>query len=80
LFHFLGLCGGLIEPRLEVRPPCSQAILIADLSSNLTGYETRLHRTETGRWSELIELANTDLEMWAKESFEIATKISSRRH
>ena len=28
--------------------------------------------------SQLIELANTDFESWAKESFEIATKIAYR--
>jgi hypothetical protein len=30
------------------------------------------------KWGQLTELANTDFESWAKESFEIATKITYR--
>jgi hypothetical protein len=29
-------------------------------------------------WTQLTELANTDFESWAKESYEIATKIAYR--
>jgi hypothetical protein len=30
------------------------------------------------KWGQLTELANTDFESWAKESFEIATRIAYR--
>ena len=50
-------------------------------SQNLTRYETRPRRSETGRSfsrASSPNLANTGFESWAKESFEIATKIAYR--
>jgi len=48
-------------------------------SSNLTRLRndaTALRNREEFQRSQLTELANTDFESWAKESFEIATKIA----
>ena len=43
------------------------------------GYEpTTLRNRQEFQGSQLTELANTDFESWAKESFEIATKIAYR--
>jgi hypothetical protein len=44
------------------------------------GYETSHRHSEPARSfsGQLTELANTDFESWAKESFEIATKIACR--
>jgi hypothetical protein len=39
---------------------------------------TALRNREGFQRSQLTELANTDFESWAKESFEIATKIAYR--
>jgi S1/P1 Nuclease len=50
-------------------------------SSNLTRLRneaTALRNRQEFRRSQLTELANTDFETWAKESFEIATKIAYR--
>src|SRR5215510_6074684 len=50
-------------------------------SSNLTPLRndaTALRNRQGFERSELTELANTDFESWAKESFEIATKIAYR--
>src|SRR5262249_49748227 len=50
-------------------------------SSNLTRLRneaTALRTREEFQRSQLNELANTDFESWAKESFEIATKIAYR--
>jgi hypothetical protein len=48
-------------------------------SQNLTRLRneaTTLRNREEFQRSQLTELARTDLESWAKESFEIATKIA----
>ena len=43
------------------------------------GYEpTTLRNRQEFQGSQLTELANTDFESWAKESFEIAAKIAYR--
>ena len=44
------------------------------------GYETSHRRSEPARsfGGQLTELASTDFESWAKESYEIATKIAYR--
>ena len=50
-------------------------------SSNLTRLRneaTALRNRQEFQRSQLTELANTDFESWAKESFEIATKIAYR--
>ena len=50
-------------------------------SSNLTRLKneaTRLQNRQEFQWSQLTELANSDFESWAKESYEIATKIAYR--
>jgi S1/P1 Nuclease len=50
-------------------------------SSNLTRFRneaTSLRNRQEFQRSHLTELTNTDFESWAKESFEIATKISYR--
>jgi hypothetical protein len=50
-------------------------------SSNLTRLRnevTALRSREGFQRSQLIELASTDFESWAKESYEIATKIAYR--
>jgi len=50
-------------------------------SSNLTrlqNEETALRNRQEFQRSQLTELVNTDFESWAKESFEIATKIAYR--
>jgi S1/P1 Nuclease len=50
-------------------------------SSNMTRLQneaTALRNRQEFRRSQLTELANTDFESWAKESFEIATKIAYR--
>jgi hypothetical protein len=50
-------------------------------SSNLTrlrNQATRLRNCQEFQRSQLTELANVDFETWAKESFEIATKIAYR--
>jgi hypothetical protein len=50
-------------------------------SSNLTRLRneaTALRNRQEFQRSQLTELANTDFEAWAKESFEIATKIAYR--
>jgi hypothetical protein len=50
-------------------------------SSNLTRLRneaTALRNRQEFQRSQLTELANTDFESWAKESFEIATKIACR--
>jgi S1/P1 Nuclease len=50
-------------------------------SSNLTRLRneaTSLRNRQEFQRSKLTELANTDFEAWAKESFEIATKIAYR--
>jgi hypothetical protein len=50
-------------------------------SSNLTRLRneaTALRTRQEFQRSQLTELANTDFESWAKESFEIATKIAYR--
>jgi S1/P1 Nuclease len=50
-------------------------------SSNLTRLRneaTALRNRQEFQRSQLAELANTDFESWAKESFEIATKIAYR--
>jgi hypothetical protein len=50
-------------------------------SSNLTRLRneaTALRKRQEFQRSQLTELASTDFESWAKESFEIATKIAYR--
>ena len=50
-------------------------------SSNMTRLRneaTALRNRQEFQRSHLTELANTDFESWAKESFEIATKIAYR--
>jgi hypothetical protein len=50
-------------------------------SSNLTPLRneaTALRNRQEFQRSQLTELANTDFEAWAKESYEIATKIAYR--
>jgi hypothetical protein len=50
-------------------------------SSNLTRLRneaTALHNRQEFQRGQLTEPANTDFESWAKESFEIATKIAYR--
>jgi hypothetical protein len=50
-------------------------------SSNLTRLRneaTALRKRQEFQRSQLTELVNTDFESWAKESFEIATKIAYR--
>lgn len=50
-------------------------------SSNLTRLRneaTALRNRQEFQRSQLTELASTDFELWAKESFEIATKIAYR--
>jgi hypothetical protein len=50
-------------------------------SSNVTRLRneaTSLRNRQEFQRSQLTELANTDFESWAKESFEIATKIAYR--
>jgi hypothetical protein len=50
-------------------------------SSNLTRLRngaTNLRNRPEFQRSQLTELGNTDFESWAKESFEIATKIAYR--
>jgi S1/P1 Nuclease len=50
-------------------------------SQNLTRLRneaTKLRNRQEFQRSQLAELANTDFESWAKESFEIATKITYR--
>jgi hypothetical protein len=52
-------------------------------SSNLTRLRneaTALRNRQEFQRSQLTELANTDFEGWANESFEIATKIAYRNH
>jgi hypothetical protein len=52
-------------------------------SSNLTRLRneaTALRNRQEFQRSQLTELANTDFESWAKESYEIATKIAYRNH
>jgi len=50
-------------------------------SSNVTRLRneaTTLRNRQEFQKSQLTELANTDFESWAKESYEIATKIAYR--
>ena len=47
-------------------------------SDPATKEATALRNRQEFQRSQLTELASTDFESWAKESFEIATKIASR--
>jgi hypothetical protein len=44
--------------------------------SRISSVLRQQRRSATARRGQLIELGNTDFESWAKESFEIATKIA----
>jgi len=46
--------------------------------TRLRNEATALRRRQEFQWSQLTELASTDFEAWAKESFEIATKFAYR--
>jgi hypothetical protein len=54
---------------------------VITLSSNLTRLRneaTALRNRQEFQWSQLSELENTGSQSWAKESFDIATKIAYR--
>jgi hypothetical protein len=57
-------------------PPTNDPITL--LATGLRNEATALRNRQEFQRSQLTELANTGFESWAKESFEIATKIAYR--